>query len=118
MGNRKRNNPTSSPEVVDDIPDEEKIRLIKSTGLLKDLKESKKGFSEREVKWEDDPFAYGFTFQAFLYTIPLCAVYSVMDILVHRQYNQEILILSLITRVVKVAPICVYTYFTYMDFKL
>ncbi|CAG8548533.1 344_t:CDS:2 [Acaulospora morrowiae] len=110
MSNRQRKNATASPsQAVDDIPDEEKIRLIKSTGLLKNLKESKKVSSELE----DDPFEYGFTFQAFLYTIPLCAVFSVMDILVHRQYNEEVLFSPFATRVAKVAPILwILVYFT------
>ena len=98
----------------DDIPDEEKLRLIRETGIMdkfknveivdvnKALRENKnksmKGNddvsssnSNREDE-EDDPFKYGYTFQAFLYTIPLCATYSMMDILVHKQYNQDFLL--------------------------
>ncbi len=97
----------------DDIPDEEKLRLIKETGIMdkfknveivdvnKALRENKnksmKGNddvsssnSNREDE-EDDPFKYGYTFQAFLYTIPLCATYSMMDILVHKFYFQNFL---------------------------
>src|SRR5947208_3321101 len=108
----------------DDIPDEEKLRLIRETGIMdkfknveivdvnKALRENKnksmKGnddvsSSNRENE-EDDPFKYGYTFQAFLYTIPLCATYSMMDILVHKQYNQDFLFSELFMKLIRIAP--------------
>ncbi|CAG8650420.1 9341_t:CDS:2, partial [Dentiscutata erythropus] len=98
-------------EFADDIPDEEKIRLIKSTGLFNKLKEAEKEHSEQID--QNDPFHYGFTFQAFIYTIPLCAVYSMLDVVVHRQYNEEVTFIPFSTRVVKIAPLLwVFVYYT------
>ncbi|RHZ88149.1 hypothetical protein Glove_26g190 [Diversispora epigaea] len=141
---RKNTQDTNNKEeVLDDIPEDEKIRLIKSTGILENFKESgvrivqaevgkepkireikegeeeegkeregEKKEGEREEIEEgegegegDDPYAYGVTFQAFLYTIPLCAVYCVMDILVHRQYSESVLLFPVATRIFRVAPL-------------
>ncbi|CAG8513039.1 3534_t:CDS:2 [Paraglomus occultum] len=92
---------------VDDIPEEEKIRLIKETGLLKNFE--KVEFNQTGV--EDE--YYGWTFLAFLYTIPLCSVYCVMDIMVHRQYNQDVEFMPFFVRVAKMSPILwVFVYFS------
>ncbi|CAG8472474.1 23279_t:CDS:2 [Cetraspora pellucida] len=97
---RKKDKPQN--EVIDDIPEEEKLRLIKSTGLFNTLKGAERERSEQID--QDDPTNYGFTFQAFIYTIPLCAVYSMMDILVHKQYNQDVAFIPFSTRVIKISP--------------
>ncbi|CAG8502681.1 19761_t:CDS:1 [Racocetra fulgida] len=97
---RKKDKPQN--EVIDDIPEEETLRLIKSTGLLNTFKEAERERSEQRD--EDDPNNYGFTFQAFLYTIPLCAVYSMMDIVVHKQYNEDVTFIPFSTRVIKISP--------------
>ena len=83
---------------VDDIPEEEKIRLIKETGLLKNFE--KVEFEQTDV--EDE--YYDWTFLAFLYTIPLCSVYCVMDIMVHKQYNQDVEFMPFFVRVAKMSP--------------
>jgi hypothetical protein len=108
MGNpTNRFNKTSSysPE-IDDIPDDEKMRLIKESGIFKTLKQAEADRQERSsVAVEtDDPYAHGPIFKAFIYTIPLCSVYSVMDILVHRQYNEDVSFLPFSIRVLKIAP--------------
>ncbi|CAG8600113.1 18152_t:CDS:2 [Racocetra persica] len=97
---RKKDKPQN--EVIDDIPEEEKLRLIEATGLLNNFKEAERERSGQSD--EDDPNNYGFTFQAFLYTIPLCAVYSMMDILVHKQYNEDVTFIPFSTRVIKISP--------------
>nr|CAG8553865.1 10030_t:CDS:2 [Entrophospora candida] len=130
---RRRKNNSSNNNIVgsssgiggmtyadDDIPDDEKLRLIKETGIMnnfknveivdvnKALKENKfntgKGNDGDNDDDDDDPFKYGYTFQAILYTIPLCATYSMMDILVHKQYNQDVLFDELIIKLVKIIP--------------
>jgi len=103
--------------VEDDIPDEEKIRLIKETGLFKSLNDAEReqrpsGEKSAEDEGEEDP-NFGFTFQAFLYTIPLSAVYTLMDILVHRQYSEDVVFWPFVTRIAKVAPILwIFVYFS------
>ena len=97
-----KKSPTYSPE-IDDIPEDEKMRLIKETGIFKTLKQAETDRQEQSLA-EADPYSYGPTFQAFIYTIPLCSVYAVMDILVHRQYNEEVSFFPFSTRVLKVAP--------------
>ncbi|CAG8612796.1 15750_t:CDS:2 [Gigaspora rosea] len=87
--------------LIDDIPEEEKLRLIKSTGLFNKLEAENE---RREQIDQNDPFNYGFTFQAFLYTIPLCAVYSMLDVVVHRQYNEDVSFIPFSARVIKMAP--------------
>lgn len=108
MGNPTKRSSKKSPEYspeIDDIPDDEKMRLIKESGIFKTLKQAETDRQEQSLtEVVDDPFAYGPTFQAFLYTIPLCSVYSIMDILVHRQYNQEVSFFPFSTRVLKIAP--------------
>ncbi|RGB26955.1 hypothetical protein C1646_719900 [Rhizophagus diaphanus] len=95
-----------SPE-IDDIPDDEKMRLIKESGIFKTLNQVETERQERSsvVEEDDDPYAHGPIFKAFIYTIPLCSVYSVMDILVHRQYNEDVSFLPFSARVLKMAPI-------------
>ena len=92
MGNPKKRiskkSPTYSQE-IDDIPDDEKRRLINESGITEMFKKVEIDRQEKSLE-EEDPFAHGPTFQAFLYTIPLCSVYTVMDIFVHRQYNEDV----------------------------
>ncbi|RIB13677.1 hypothetical protein C2G38_1901660, partial [Gigaspora rosea] len=105
---QKKNKPQN--EVIDDIPEEEKLRLIKSTGLFNKLEAENE---RREQIDQNDPFNYGFTFQAFLYTIPLCAVYSMLDVVVHRQYNEDVSFIPFSARVIKMAPIIwIFVYYT------
>jgi hypothetical protein len=82
---------------IDDIPDDEKRRLIRDSGLLEKVERIDDGDLSEDLY-------YGWTFQAFLYTIPLCSVYCVMDILVHRQYSEEIEFLPFFIRIVKLSP--------------
>src|SRR6266542_4360433 len=109
MGNptirSSKKSPTYSSE-IDDIPDDEKMRLIKESGIFKTLKQAETERQEQDLvaAETDDPFAHGPIFQAFIYTIPLCSVYSIMDILVHRQYNEDVSFLPFSTRVLKIAP--------------
>ncbi|CAG8523405.1 1264_t:CDS:2 [Diversispora eburnea] len=132
---RKNTQDTNNKEeILDDIPEDEKIRLIKSTGILENFKESgvrivqtevgkepkireikegeeeeregeKRESEEIEEEEGEDPYAHGIVFQAFLYTIPLCAVYCVMDILVHRQYSETVLLFPVATRIFRVSPL-------------
>jgi hypothetical protein len=99
---------------VDDIPDDEKFRLIKESGLFKNFKKaapdqfnssSINNFSGTVLKesHDDEPHPDHW-FQAFLYTIPMCSVYTVMDILVHRQFNEDVTFWPFFIRLLKVAP--------------
>ncbi|CAG8563795.1 2014_t:CDS:2 [Ambispora gerdemannii] len=109
---------------IDDIPDSEKFRLIEQSGLFKDLSSTQREIldlksdknsssSKLEVIRQDEEPHFGWGFQAILYTIPLCSVYSVMDILIHRQFNEDPTFWPFFTRVVKIAPIVyLLVYFT------
>ena len=107
MGNptirSSKKSPTYSSE-IDDIPDDEKMRLINESGIKEMFKKVEIDRQGKSLEKEVDPFAYGPTFQAFLYTIPLCSVYAVMDIFVHRQYNEDVSFFPFSTRVLKIAP--------------
>ena len=92
---------TYSPE-IDNIPDDEKMRLIKESGIFKTLKQAEVDRQEQSIA--EDPYSYGPTFQAFIYTIPLCSIFAIMDIIVHRQYNEEVSFFPFSTRVLKIAP--------------
>ncbi|CAG8444173.1 14354_t:CDS:2 [Ambispora leptoticha] len=105
---------------IDDIPDSEKFRLIEQSGLFKNLSstqreklnlKSDKSSSSSMPKLEvirqdtDEEPHFGWGFQAILYTIPLCSVYCVMDILIHRQFNEDVTFWPFFNRVIKIAPI-------------
>ncbi|CAI2162629.1 5363_t:CDS:2 [Funneliformis geosporum] len=104
MGNQtkrvNKKSPTYSSE-IDDIPDDEKMRLINESGIKEMFEKIE---PVRQEKTLEEYLDHGPTFQAFLYTIPLCSVYTVMDILVHRQYNEDVSIFPFSTRVLKIAP--------------
>ncbi|KAI9593241.1 hypothetical protein BDF19DRAFT_387573, partial [Syncephalis fuscata] len=83
------------------IPDDEKMRLIRESGLLKKIKKKDKQASQ------DDgvPLSEDYFFLAILYTIPFCTIYAIMDALIHRQYNEEASPMEIVTRVLKVLPL-------------
>nr|CAG8576595.1 10677_t:CDS:2 [Entrophospora candida] len=118
---RRRKNNSSNNNIVgsssgiggmtyadDDIPDDEKLRLIKETGIMNNFKNVEIVDVNKALK--ENKFNTG---KAILYTIPLCATYSMMDILVHKQYNQDVLFDELIIKLVKIIPIVwIFVYFT------
>ena len=62
MGNptkrSSKKSPKYSPE-IDDIPDDEKMRLIKESGIFKTLKQAETDRQEQSLtEVVDDPFAY------------------------------------------------------------
>ncbi|KAI8051953.1 hypothetical protein BDF22DRAFT_621320, partial [Syncephalis plumigaleata] len=92
------------------IPDDEKMRLIRESGLLKklDYNDGKSGKGKRKHGTsgnEDEEEEEDYIFHAILYTIPFCTIYAVMDTLIHRQYNQEAPPLEIIQRLLKAVPL-------------
>ncbi|KAG9294027.1 hypothetical protein G9A89_019365 [Geosiphon pyriformis] len=96
-----------NPE-LDDIPDIEKFRLVEASGLFPNLtpaQRKKLASSSKKSSSQDEEQQFGHGFQAILYTIPLCSVYCVMDMLVHRQFNENVTFWPFFNRVLKAAPI-------------
>ncbi|RKP27123.1 hypothetical protein SYNPS1DRAFT_2969, partial [Syncephalis pseudoplumigaleata] len=94
------------------IPDDEKMRLIRESGLLQKINYSEKGSGKRRKRAgnnhnDDDGGAYedDYLFMATVYTIPFCTIYIVMDALIHRQYNEEAPPIEIIMRALKALPL-------------
>lgn len=76
----------SSKKLVDDIPESEKWRIIKESGILDKM--PKKEGSKAEPDFSQPP-PDDFIFDAIIYTIPFTSLYVMMDNLVQKQYGEE-----------------------------
>jgi hypothetical protein len=75
-----------SKKLIDDIPEDEKWRLIKETGVLDQFQEKMKEKKEAEV--EEEPEEPDYIFEAILYAIPFSTCYSVFEMLIFQQYGE------------------------------
>ncbi|KAI9480329.1 MAG: hypothetical protein EXX96DRAFT_176862 [Benjaminiella poitrasii] len=82
----------------DDIPDEEKLRLIDQSGLLKKVKTR-----ERELNTQD-PTTAEYIWQAIFLSIPFGFLLATFDITVKVQYSEPWNYAGLLVKCVKSAP--------------
>ncbi|KAJ2558828.1 hypothetical protein GGH12_005681 [Coemansia sp. RSA 1822] len=102
--------------LIDDIPDNEKQRLIRESGLLKkyakdkshgtgsdhgsDVEDELQELQEEYDRASDIPL----WMDAIIYTVGLAAVYGLFEALVNQQYSVEVTVMEVIQRMAKVAP--------------
>ncbi|KAJ1723898.1 hypothetical protein LPJ53_001807 [Coemansia erecta] len=115
--------------LIDDIPDNEKMRLIRESGLLKKYAKSKdKGRGNgSDVDEEDEAFEYMEEhmygedeeekippwMDALIYTVGLVAIYGLFEALVNQQYNVDITLVDVLERMAKaLGPIYFIVYLT------
>ncbi|KAI7902124.1 uncharacterized protein BX663DRAFT_536768 [Cokeromyces recurvatus] len=86
----------SSQKSKDDIPDDEKLRLIDQTGLLKKVK-------KREAELAE-PTTAEYIWQAIFLSIPFGFLMATFDVTVKVQYSEPWNYASMIVKCVKSAP--------------
>ncbi|KAI8322243.1 hypothetical protein GQ54DRAFT_241668, partial [Martensiomyces pterosporus] len=110
-----------------DIPDNEKMRLIRESGILKKYAKTKDNGNGSDVDEDetmedlerlqaeyDSADDIPLWMNALIYTIALVAVYGLFEALVNQQYNVDITVLEVFERMAKaVLPIYFIVYFTY-----
>ncbi|KAJ1882900.1 hypothetical protein H4R99_001230 [Coemansia sp. RSA 1722] len=104
--------------LIDDIPDNEKLRLIRESGLLKKYAKNKTNGSGSDIDEDDEAMDYinengdllgdeekiPAWMDALIYTIGLVAIYGLFEALVNQQYNVEITMLEVVERMAKALP--------------
>ncbi|KAI8331985.1 hypothetical protein EDC96DRAFT_31000 [Choanephora cucurbitarum] len=90
--------PTNKKSNKDDIPDDEKLRLIDQTGLLQKVKQR-----EQEIEQQSTTTAE-YVWQAIFLSIPFAFLMGTFDVTVKVQYNEPWDYAGLLTRCVKSAP--------------
>lgn len=89
---------------TNDIPDDQVRRLINDTGIFERVERIPRPAPRTPAFTAGilDPTEY--KFNAFVYTIPFTALFIMMDILVHQQFNQYPTMESISKRLVSVVP--------------
>ncbi|KAJ2455553.1 hypothetical protein EV183_000030 [Coemansia sp. RSA 2336] len=94
--------------LIDDIPDNEKMRLIRESGIMnKYTKENGTGSDVDESDLQpirDDASDIPLWMDAIIYTVGLAAVYGLFETLVNQQYSVEITISEVVQRMAKILP--------------
>ncbi|PIA14340.1 hypothetical protein COEREDRAFT_82853 [Coemansia reversa NRRL 1564] len=102
--------------LIDDIPDNEKLRLIRESGIMKKYSKNKDNGtgSDIEEDMEDNLQAMQDEYDhssdipqwmdALIYTVALVAIYGLFEALVNQQYGVEITIKEVLQRMGKIAP--------------
>ncbi|KAF8939686.1 hypothetical protein BGZ58_008981 [Dissophora ornata] len=101
---------------IDDIPEPEKWRIIKESGIMEQVKASdsrsgSKRSQRQQQNEEDDDRDY--IFEGIFFSIPTACLFIVMDILVHRQYGETYAGADVFRKVIKIFPaILIMVYFS------
>ncbi|KAI9504926.1 hypothetical protein GGI25_001725 [Coemansia spiralis] len=106
--------------LIDDIPDNEKLRLIRESGILKKYSQSSKGqganasdvedeldLDELEAlqkEYDEQNKEIPTWMDALIYTFGLAAIYGLFEALVSQQYSIEITMKDVFQRMAKAAP--------------
>ncbi|KAF9190635.1 hypothetical protein BGZ51_008382 [Haplosporangium sp. Z 767] len=101
---------------IDDIPEQEKWRLIKESGIIEQVNandgRSKATQSHRHHHKHDDT-ERDYIFEGIFFSIPTTCLFVVMDILVHRQFGETYGGSDIFHKVIKVFPaILIMVYFS------
>ncbi|KAJ2771431.1 hypothetical protein IWQ56_001785 [Coemansia nantahalensis] len=111
VGAGPRLGPDGKPHyLIDDIPDSEKMRLIRESGIMGKLA----GDQERGAGSDDDAAAAAEAeapesdlpawVDAAIYTVGLAAVYGLFEALVSQQYSVEVSVAEIAQRMARAAP--------------
>ncbi|KAJ1965028.1 hypothetical protein GGI12_001050 [Dipsacomyces acuminosporus] len=113
--------------LIDDIPDNEKMRLIRESGILKKYSKTKASGTGSDID-EDETFDdleriqaeydqaddIPLWMNALIYSIALAAIYGLFEALVTQQYSVEITALEILQRMAKATPAIYFiVYITY-----
>ncbi|KAJ1863826.1 hypothetical protein LPJ73_000420 [Coemansia sp. RSA 2703] len=110
--------------LIDDIPDNEKMRLIRESGLLKKYSKNKNKDKGNASDVDEDEALELLDEQAeeenippwmdaLIYSIGLVAIYGLFEALVNQQYNVDITLMDVLERMAKaVGPIYFIVYLT------
>ncbi|KAJ1892057.1 hypothetical protein LPJ66_006573 [Kickxella alabastrina] len=108
--------------LIDDIPDQEKLRLIRESGLMNNMRKYNKtktsnGSDNEDSQEEEDDegVAYGKEegeeeaevpkwMDAVIYSFGLMAIYGLFEALVNQQYNVEVGMKEIVARMGKALP--------------
>ncbi|ORX69044.1 hypothetical protein DL89DRAFT_258130 [Linderina pennispora] len=102
--------PDGKPKyLIDDIPDHEKMRLIRESGVLKQMKQDGKEVDydeldrlEAEAERAEDEIPTWMN--ALIYTLALSSVYGLFEALVSQQYSIEITATEILKRMLNMSP--------------
>ncbi|KAG0215135.1 hypothetical protein BGX28_000840 [Mortierella sp. GBA30] len=90
---------------IDDIPEPEKWRIIKESGIIEQVQaiDEQSRVSKRHRHRHDDKDR-DYVFEGIFFSIPTTCLFVVMDILVHRQFGENYGGSDVFRKVVKVFP--------------
>ncbi|KAJ2893909.1 hypothetical protein GGI21_002351 [Coemansia aciculifera] len=98
--------------LIDEIPDNEKMRLIRESGIMNKYAKDKNHGTGSDVEEDDDLLPYDVEeepkiptwMDALIYTVALAAVYGLFEALVNQQYNVDVVFSEILLRMAKSAP--------------
>ncbi|KAJ2002559.1 hypothetical protein GGI02_005085 [Coemansia sp. RSA 2322] len=100
--------------LIDDIPDNEKLRLIRESGIMKKYSKDKDHGAGSDADDYDGLEALQAQYDAeeriptwmdaLIYTVALAAVYGLFEALVNQQYNVDVGFVEVLQRMAKAAP--------------
>ncbi|KAF9983959.1 hypothetical protein BGZ79_005657, partial [Entomortierella chlamydospora] len=90
----------SSESDIDEIPDPEKWRIIKESGIIEQVGASEKHREDTPIDDSDRDYI----FEGIFFSIPTTCLFIVMDILVHRQYAETYTGIQVVQKALKVFP--------------
>ncbi|KAJ1909238.1 hypothetical protein IW146_001052 [Coemansia sp. RSA 922] len=96
--------------LIDEIPDNEKMRLIRESGIMNKYAKDKNHGTGSDVEeedilqYEDEEERIPTWMDALIYTVALTAVYGLFEALVNQQYNVEVGFMEVLERMAKSAP--------------
>ncbi|KAG0250776.1 hypothetical protein BG011_008111 [Mortierella polycephala] len=102
---------------IDDIPEQEKWRLIKESGIIEQINanddRSKATHSHGHHHHKHDDAERDYIFEGIFFSIPTTCLFVVMDILVHRQFGETYGGSDIFHKVIKIFPaILIMVYFS------
>ncbi|KAJ2492585.1 hypothetical protein IWW37_001340 [Coemansia sp. RSA 2050] len=96
--------------LIDEIPDNEKMRLIRESGIMNKYAKDKNRGTGSDVdeedlyQYEDEEERIPTWMDALIYTVALAAVYGLFEALVNQQYNVEVTFMEVVERMAKSVP--------------
>ncbi|KAI9247880.1 hypothetical protein BY458DRAFT_551006 [Sporodiniella umbellata] len=89
------------PKKGDDIPEEEKMRMLDQTGLLQKVKKREEEIKEQNVTTTEH------VFMAMFMSFPFAVLFATFDVVVKVQYSEEWNYTAMALKVAKIAPVLV-----------
>ncbi|KAJ1731177.1 hypothetical protein LPJ61_002662 [Coemansia biformis] len=132
VGAGPRLGPDGKPHyLIDDIPDNEKLRLIRESGIMRKYAKSKTHDTGSDIDEDaaageegDEPLApqdehdpasdIPAWMDAIIYTVGLAAIYGLFEALVNQQYSVDVTVAEIVQRMARIAPaLYAIVYFTF-----